>query len=118
MTTNSILCKLFGHLYVETPIVLSLRIMPEGGQWQEIAHSAQTTVCRRCGFLPVMPEIVVGTQDAHVAFTPRYSIEGLGVLLGQDYVKNIEGLVRPSAPDFPTGEVTELGTRAVYDSAK
>ena len=90
--------------------------MPEGGQWQEITHSAQTTICRRCGSVPVMPEIVVGTQFAHVAFTPNYSIEGLGVLLGQDYVKNIEGLVRPSkAPDFPTGEGTDPGTRTVCD---
>ena len=80
---NSILCKLFGHLYVEKPITLALKIMPEGGQWHEITHSAKTTICRRCGFLPVMPEIVVGTQSANVTHTANYSIENVRVALGK-----------------------------------
>ena len=92
---NALLCKLSGHLYTETPIVLSLRIMPEGGQWHEITHSAQTTICRRCGFLPVRPEVVIGTESANVGFTPKYSVDGFGIYLGDKNVLKHQAASRP-----------------------
>ena len=92
---NALLCKIFGHIYSETPIVLSLRIMPEGGQWQEITHAAQTTICRRCGFLPVRPEVVIGTQNANVGFTPNYSVDGFGIFLGEENVLKHQAASRP-----------------------
>ena len=74
------LCKVFGHVMHKGNFVFSIEIRPQGGTWHAFKTLAETTFCKRCGFVPITPSIDVGVEDAGIKYGKTFDIrEGMSL---------------------------------------
>jgi hypothetical protein len=92
---RNILCKIFGHLYYQGIITLALSLTDKKGTWHKVTHASETTVCKRCGSLPIIGMITIGDYDTNIGFSPQYSIDAIRVFMD----KKLESGVIPFGQD-------------------
>ena len=97
-------CKIFGHKFELSPVLLSFQFVPslDGENWEKITFSADTTYCARCGYVPCIPDVVIGTEDSHMGFTGYWQVGDLTLYGPTDnLVSKWGGLGERPAQFFP-----------------
>jgi len=75
---KNLICKIKGHKYTTTPMVLSFNFTNSGDDvWREITMVQNTTICSRCGMLPAIPEVNIGDKNTGIKYAATFSIDNL-----------------------------------------